>query len=258
MGNNLPGVNPRTFNDLIPGVKEALQNKTNITNAQCATWIQKTVNEFSENYELEELKVTGPVVTIGPGLGLNGSNFEYPISMFLQPGDDYTKTFDPVIFLSPTTAQTVGLVSSGTNSNSFVGYGMQYMSVKAIQPLLFIPGGIPFKYTRMGTRFWFGTQPGSNYQVYLPYQKRYPINLANVAMTQLYFPAPWEQIIEYAAALRGAYANRWSDAVKDLRAIIYGDPKNPYEPGLMKALMPQNERDAAKSTRQVMPMVSRY
>jgi hypothetical protein len=258
MGNNQPGQNPRMIADLIPGVKEALQNKTNITNGQCANWLKKTLNEFSENYELEELKVTGPVVTIGPTLGLNGSNFEYPVSMFLQPGDDYTKTFDPVIFLSPTSATSVGLVSSGTNSSSFVGYGMSYMSPKAIQPLLFIPGGIPFRYTRYGTKFWFGTQPGSNYQVYLPYQKRYPMNLTNLPQTQLYIPAPWEQIIEYAAALRGAYANRWPDAVKDLRAIIYGDPKNPYEPGLMKALLPQNERDAAKSTRSVNPVVARY
>jgi hypothetical protein len=259
MAEQLPANNPHLISDLVPGVIAALANKTDITPQNAAIWIKKTLLNFSESYQLEELRRVGPVVTIGPGMGYNGSNYEYLISTFLQnTGDDYTLFEDPVIFLTPTTATQAGLVNAGTTSGSVVGYGMDYMTPKAIQSLLFIPGGIPFKYTRYGNRFWFGTQPGAPYQVYVPYQVRHPFNDSNLLQSQLFVPTSWEDVIEYAAAMRGANENRWPDQVKNLRELLYGDPKGQGEPGLLKAMESQITRDQTKSTRQVTPMIQRY
>jgi hypothetical protein len=263
-GNNTPASNPRTNNDLIPGVISALQNKQNITQTQAAGWLRKAILNITESYPTRELEVVNPpLVQIGPGLGLNGSNYQYSVSYFLQPGDDYTLMEDPVIFLTQTQALTVGLISAYNNAGGPagigpVGYPMDYMTPKAIQSLLFVPGGIPYKYTRYGPQFWFGSQPGQPYQVYVPYQQRHKFVQANLPATQLCFPTTWEFVMEIGAALIGAHENRWPDMVKDLRMLLYGDPKNPSEPGLVKALQPQIKRDQAKSTRQLMPMVQEY
>lgn len=258
---NLPGQNPYTVNDLVPGVIEALQGKTNITPTQVGNWLRTAILNITENRTFMELQVTGPLVNIGPSLGFQGSNYMYLVSYFLNDGDDYTLMEDPVIFLNQTQAVSVGLVGAGISTNggtSFVGYPMDRMSPKAIQSLLFVPGGVPYKYTRYGQMFWFGSQPGQNYQVYLPYQRRHPFDDGNVLASQLYFPTTWMMVMEYAAAILGAQANRWSDMIPVLKNVLYGDPKRPDEPGLIKSLSPQDVRDANKSSRQLMPIVGDY
>jgi hypothetical protein len=255
---NTPGQNPHVINDLYPGIIEALENRQDITPQQAAIWVKKTIINLTETEVFEELRTTGPIVNIGPGLGFNGSNYMYAVSYFLNAGDDYTNMEDPVIFLSPIQAASVGLVGTGTVTGGTVGYPMTYMTAKAIQPLLFVPGGIPFRYTRYGQFFWFGSQPGQNYQVYLPYQIRHPFNDSNLPQSQLFIPPSWEDIVEYSAALRGAHARRWPDMVANLRQILYGDPKDPSNPGLLKSVKLQIERDQSKSTRQLLPTVARY
>ena len=191
MSSTLPAQNPFLINDLVPGVIEALTGKTNITPQQCAVWIKKTLLNLTESYPFEELRVLGPLVTIGPGLGMGGSNFMYPISMFLNPGDDYTLSENPVIFFTPTRASnvtSVGLIGTGQFQNGQVAYAMPYMTMKAIQSLLFISGGIPSRWSHYGPNFFFGTQPATNYQMYLPYQIRYPFNETNLLQTHLYIP----------------------------------------------------------------------
>lgn len=223
-----------------------------------AIWVRKTLLELTASIIFYELQVNGPLVTIGPGLGLGGSNYIYPVSMFLNSGDDYTLMEDPVIFLSNTMAASVGLVGAGAQTSTIVGYPMDYMNPKAIQPLLFISGGVPFKYTRFGPNFWFGSQPGQPYQVYLPYQIRHPFNDSNLQASPLFIPQDWEDVVEYAAAERGAISQRWPDMSNYLHSILYGDPKKPDTPGLISARKAQIDRDSNKSTRQLIPVCQRY
>lgn len=256
---NLPGTNPRVINDLFEGVQEALFGK-DITPLQSARWVARTLKNLTGKYPFEELRVKGPMMTIGPGLGNNGSNYEYFVSSFLNAGDDLTLMENPVIFLSPTQAQQVNLVGTGQPfGTSPVGYPMDYMTPTAIQTMLFISGGIPFKWTRYGQFFWFGTQPGSPFQMYLPYQRRHPFQDANLPQSPIFIPPDWEDIVQYSAALRGAQALRWPEQVNQMREILYGDPKNPKgRPGLLAAMDLQIERDQQKSSRQLMPVVARY
>ncbi len=254
MINNLPGTNPHVINDLYPGIKAKLQNRTDITEQQSSYWVRRALLDITESMIFEELRRFGPLVTIGPGLGYQGSNFMYPISDYLRQGDDYTLMEDPVIFLTPTSGQSFNQFWMVTDS---VGFGMDYMTMKAIQPLLFIGGGIPFKYCRYGQFFLFGTQPGQPYQTYLPYQIRHPFS-ANLAQSPLFIPTSWEEIVEYSAAMRGAEEKRWPDMVKDLKFVLYGDPKTPDVPGILAARKLQIERDQNKSTRQLIPSVQRY
>ena len=263
-----PAAATLTINDLINKVKAALQNRDDVSESQTnpemrpSAWIRDTLRELTANYPFEELRTLGPLKTVGPGLGYQGSNFQYPVSYFTNPGDDFTLTEDPVIFLNGVQASSAGFATVGSVSNT-VGYAMDRLSMKAIQPMLYIGGGIPFKYCRYGNMFYFGTQPGSNYQVYVPYQIRHPFS-PNLLTTTLRIPQEWFDICAYAAAERGAVALRWNDQSSYLHNLLYGDPASQMKdgqlarPGLIAARVFQEERDRRLSTIQITPMVSRY
>jgi len=263
---NNPGAATAFISDLIPRVVAALQNRSDVSESQAnpemrpSAWIRDSLREITESNPFEELRQPNPpLVTIGPGLGVNGSNYAYLVSTFINAGDDVTLMEDPVIFLSPITAPSAALSTSSAGS-----YSMDYLTPKAIQPLLFIRGGIPFKYTRFGNQFWFGTQPGTLYQVYLPYQLRHKFNDANLPTSEACVPPSWHDIIAYAAAERGAVALRWNEQATYLHELLYGDPKSTLpdgrlgRPGLIEARVLQQERDRRLSVIQVTPVVQRY
>jgi hypothetical protein len=271
---NQPGQSSATIGDLIPEVKSWLQNRSDVTEdpsqqpnpaMRPSAWIRDSLREITASQQFEELRTTGPLKNIGPGLGYNGSNYQYLISYFLDSGADYTMMEDPVIFLTPTQAMSVGLVgTSVSSSNSTVGYPMDYVTPKAIQSILFISGGIPFKYTRYGNQFWFGTQPGTNYQVNVPYQIRHPFIDTELVASPVYVPADWLDIIAIAAAERGATKLRWNEQSSFLHQMLWGDPATQMKdgvlgmPGLVTARKLQMSRDKRLSTVQFMPIVSRY
>lgn len=268
---NNPGSSTTTIANLIPKVQFYLQNRSDVSEdnpnpeMRPSAWIRDALREITANNPFEELRQpSAPLVTIGPGLGFQGSNYRYSVSQFLLPGDDVTLTEDPCIFLNPSIAASVGLIGTGSPSNDAVGYGMDYLTPKAIQSLLFVTGGVPFKYTRYGTQFWFGPQPGQNYQVYLPYQIRHPFNDSNLPLSPAYIPPDWFDIIGMAAAERGAIGLRWNDQSDFLHKKLYGDPNSMTKsgelamPGLIMERKMQQTRDRRISTIQITPAAQRY
>lgn len=262
-----PATATLTISGLINKVKSDLQNRSDVSEAAAnpemrpSAWIRDALRELSANYPFEELKVVGPMATIGPGLGYQGSNFSYPLSMFLNQGDDVTLMDDFVIFLTSTSAIQTGTIFQTTNQ---VGYPMDRLDMKAIQSLLFISGGVPFKYCRHGSLVYFGTQPGQPYNVYLPYQVRHQFN-PDIVSTPIRLPQDWFDILSLAAAERGALKLRWNDQSNFIHTTLYGDPKSMIpgtgemaRPGLIAAKLFQEERDRMHSPIQVLPGAQRY
>jgi hypothetical protein len=111
--------------------------------------------------------------------------------------------------------------------------------------------------------YWFGTQPGTNYSVYLPYQRRHPFN-PDLVTSPIYLPQEWNDICAIGAAERGAVTLRWSDHASYLHQLLWGDPASQMKdgqlarPGLIAARTFQVEKDRRLSTVQISPMVSRY
>lgn len=263
---NLPGAPTVKIGDLISKVQSDLQNRSDVNETvsnpemRPSAWIRDALREITANEPFEELRQPNPpIVTIGPSLGVGGSSYKYKVSTFLNGGDDVTLTEDVVIFLN-TTFSGPGI----PNTSNTVAYPMDYMTPKAIAPLLNIPGGIPFKFTRFGDQFWFGTQPGQNFQTYLPYQLRHPFNDDNLLISPVYLPPEWFDILSMAAAERGAIKLRWNDQADYLHKTLYGDPASQMKdgslarPGLIAARKMQMERDRRLSTIQITPVVSRY
>ena len=239
-----PAATPHIINDFVNKVKAYLQNRNDVSETapnpelRPSAWIRDTLRELTANYPFPELQKNGPSVTIGPGLGWNSSSYMYQVSKFLAPGDDVTITEDPVIFLTPGQAASAGIATT----TSTVAYGMQYMTPKAIQPLLFIAGGVPFRYTRFADMFWFGPAPGQNYSAYLPYQVRHPFT-SDLPQSPVKIPADWFDVMCVGAAERGAITLRWNEQSMLLHNILYGDPENPERPGLIAQRIFQPERD---------------
>jgi hypothetical protein len=249
-----PASTPHVIKDFINKVAAILQNRSDITeNAtqqpnpemRPSAWIRDSLRELTANYPFPELQKPGPLVTIGPRLGWQGSNYMYQVSKFLAPGEDMTIMEDPVIFLTAVQATSVGLVAT---TNNQVGYPMDYMTPKSIQTILFTPGGVPFRYTRYGDMFWFGSQPGQNYNVYVPYQVRHPFT-DSLPNSPVRIPADWYDVMCFAAAERGAICLRWNDEATFIHNVLYGDPEyqesggEKGRPGLIAARILQPERD---------------
>lgn len=260
-----PAATPHIIGDFINKVKAFLQNRNDVSETSTAavanpemkpsSWIRDALRELTANYPFPELQKPGPLVTVGPGLGWQGSNYMYQVSKFLAPGEDVTLTEDPVIFLAPLQAASAGIAATTGNT---VAYGMDYVDPKAIQPLLFIQGGVPFKYTRYGDMYWFGPQPGQNYNIYVPYQVRHPIN-PDVITTTVRIPPDWYDILCWAAAERGAAGPlRWNEQAAYIHNLLFGDPEDPEKPGLIAKRISQTERDRRLSPMTLQVGYTRY
>ena len=238
--NQGPGTSPYKLADLVPLVREALQNNTSFSDNTACGWLQRSIWNVTDNYPFEELRTTGPIVNLPANVPL-----QIPVSSYINTNDDYTLMEDPVIFLDPPT--------------NTIGYPMDYMDPKALEPLLHVPGAIPFKYTRYGKFFLFGGIPSQSYPTFLRYQIKHPFAIdSNLQSSPCYFGVAWNEVFGYDAARRGAISLRWWDIADKLRQLLYGDPMNQEgNPGLIKEVVAQQYKDQRNSSRQLMVRVQR-
>ena len=241
--NNI-GSSTTTIAGLTNGVLANLQGRTDLTETnpnpsmRPSFFIKRTIEEITGKFQFEELRIVGPTVPLTVG------QYSYPVATFINSGDDVTFYEDPVIFIDFPANQ--------------VAYPMDYMTPKAIAPLLNVRGGIPFKYTRYGANFWFGTNPGQPYPVYLPYQRKHPFNDQSLPDSQVFLPQDWKDVVEFDAARRAAISLRWNDQASYLQKLLYGDPMKPGDIGILTAKMLDIERSQGKSSRSLTPIVGRY
>jgi hypothetical protein len=226
-------------------VLDALQNRSDVTSAQVAQYVCKAVWEITESYPFEELRTTGPNYTLTSGLAT------YPITLFLNAGDDYTSNESFAIYVD-------------TPNNTTVA-SMNYKTPKAIEMML-APAtqGIPAWWTRFGANISVGPVPNNTYTVFMRYQVRHPFSVPAQITDPLYITNSWFDIVAYSAAMRLALVKRWTDQYKTLHDILYGDPEyinsegKRGRPGLIAARLFQVERDEKFNTRQFMPIIPRY
>jgi hypothetical protein len=233
----LPAISTVTINDILPDVTLILQNRTDISKYNPASFARKAIQELTLAYPFEELRVVGPRVTLTP------NQYQYPVSFFLNAGDDYSQIQGLCVFTTPQ-----------------VAFPLKYDTPTGIQTILFIPGGLPSKWTRFGQYIWIGTQPALPYAAFMLYQKRHPFESGtSLGSSIIMMPPEWLEIVQYATAYRlAAGPLRWSDMAKDLHMLLYGDPNDPSQPGLIKRRVHQQEMDERLHSRRVNVINSRY
>jgi hypothetical protein len=242
----LPGVNTKKLGDLIEDVTDALQQRSDLSDDFVCRYLRKALLEITESNPFEELRITTDTVT---GLYQSGVN-TYPVTDFVPSQYDYTQITSLAVFIdSPTDT---------------IAFPMDYMTPKAIEPMLFITGAFPVRWTRFGSNILCGPKPNQNYDGYVRVQVRHPFNEQNLMESQLHITSSWEDIIAYAAAQRIAVVKRWNDQATYLHNLLWGDPDYQMSggkkgrPGLIQARRMQQERDEDMNSRQMKPRIMRY
>lgn len=241
-----PGTATKNIGYFVPYVVEALQNRTDVASI-APKYIKRAIQEICESNPFEELKVTGPTVALTTGQSL------YPVSTFLNPGNDYVQIPSFCVYVD--------------YPNNTVVTTMLYKTVMAIDPMATTATqGVPSRWTRFGTNIIIGPTPNQTYSVFMRYQVRhnFPLDETDLSGVMVYVPDTWEEIVTYAAAERIAVVKRWNDQATYLHNILWGDPASQTKdgtlarPGLIAARTLQIERDQQHNSRQLMIRVSRY
>lgn len=242
----VPGASTRTIGDLVPDVIEALQQRTDIA-PLVPRYIRKAIIELTESTPFEELRRTGPTVSLTP------NQATYPVSFFLNVSDDYNFMESLVIFIDP--------------SANTVFYALDYMTPKAIESII-SPAtvGLPAYWSRFGTNLLLGPVPNQAYTMHAHYQVKHPFpeDFSVLSVQTLMLPDSWEEVVIYAAALRIAIVKRLSDQKTMLHDTLFGDPEFQVSegkrgrPGLVAARLLQVERDQKFNTRRLGILSPRY
>lgn len=232
--------------DLQQDILDALQGRTDISSAQVARYAGRAIAEITESHPFEELRTTGPQFTLTQGIT------DYVIDLFINQGDgQYTFNESFAIF-----------IDFPTNS---VITQMKYRTPKAIETMTApVTQGVPAWWTRFGAFIRVGPTPNQSYTMFMRYQVKHPFSNPPQITDPIYVPTTWWDIVAYSAAMRIAVVKRWTDQVKALHDILYGDPEfinsegRRGRPGLVAARLFQVERDQKFDTRQLGIVVPRY
>jgi hypothetical protein len=235
-----PAVSATTINQLIPGVALMLQDRSDINQYNPQFFMQQAIQELNAQPDMpfEELRVTGPQVS----LNNNPPTYSYPVTFFLNPGDDYAM-IDALNMFVNYPANTVPVP-------------LKYETPAGIRPMTFIPG-FPSRWCRYGRNIWVGNPPNLPYVCFADYRRRHPFN-TDLGSTVVLLPNEWFEVVQYATAYRMAQGPlRWSDMAKEIKMLLYGDPNDPSQPGLIKSLKVQAQLDTAIHSRRINVRVGR-
>ncbi len=242
----LPGSTPRTVEDLVPDVVDALQGRTDVSTL-IPRWMKRAVQDLTASTPFEELRRTGPQVSVSQAIN--------PVANFMNNDGDLSFVEVFTLFVDP--------------PGNTVKDTLDYKTPKAIEIITSpVTTGIPKYWTRFGQNFLVAPVPNIAYTMFIRYQVKHPFPEATDQQSLLgafiYLPEDWEEILVYATALRVAVAKRWNDQVAFLKQHLYGDPEYMISdgkrgrPGVLSAKLLQVERDQQFNTRQLGIRVPRY
>lgn len=239
------------ISDLIPGVIAKLGNREDAV-ARAPFWIKDAIIELTESYPFEELKVTGPSTAFTTNV------FEYDIVDFTNNNEI------PTIINSWFVSYTTTLPTPGSTTST-TGRYLKFRTLPVVDVMSKI-AGVPSKWSRNGNKFIVGQAPNAAYATQMRYQRRHPFlcSLFDAAALQtqtVRMPDSWSIIIEFEAAMLGAYEYRMLDYAQMYHNTLYGDPDfqktGRGNPGLIFARTSTYDRDSSMNERQVQMVVMR-
>ena len=238
-----------TAGDCYDGIKGLLMNR-NVAEPTMLEAIRKAVLEFTEDYKHPLLERTGPIISFTPFIASYNPNF------FLNAPDDnldVNKVNSFFLYNNP----YVVPAEATTESNS--GYNLSFMSFDDIEVLLNIPG-VPLYWSRNNNQILIGSMPDNSYNAYMRYQIQHPsTDTPNGfdAATEIMMADSWQEILEYACAMRLAPQVNLADKKEELHSSLYGDQKFQTSggiegaPGLIFQRTSQRNRDQRNTTRRL-------
>jgi hypothetical protein len=222
------------ISSLVPKVRFMLGNRSDIDD-QIAMWIADAVLNLSINFPFSELQVYGETVQFIP----NQSN--YPLDYFMNCEADDLAFID-----------TWWYWYSGISG---AGAVLKFRAPAVVTPLIQIGAGNPQYWSRFGNQVMVAQSPAQAFSTFWLYQRKHPLpDYANIPLlldTSLKLPREWSQIIATVAAINGAADVEMTAKIPIWLKLLYGDPKTSGNPGFVKSLTSQYERDSARNERQI-------
>jgi hypothetical protein len=206
---------------------------------------QQAIQELTETYEFEELKVPSPIVAINQGVST------YPISAFIPTGQltwDITDIFDWGFWLNPGSQVGPFRIMKYRRVGTVDYY--QFGTTAPAPPVYFSRFGSPWGIAGPNGNLVIGPIPDNTYFSFMRFKARHPFT-PTVFDSPIYMPDSWQEIVEYATCLRLAIGEGAEKYIGIFKNILYGDPKRPGDLGLLKAREAQMERDANHNERQI-------
>jgi hypothetical protein len=237
--------------DCYAGIQKLLMNRP-VSSVDMLEALRKAVLELTEDYKHPLLEATGPIVSLVAYQNNYSSNY------FLTTSDavaslDVSKVNSFFLYNDPFVAPSL------TNSMTNAGYDLKSRSMDSIEVLLNVPG-LPTYWGRNNNQIYIAAMPDNTYQCFMRYQKQHPNTdtAANfIAATTIEMADSWQEILEYAAALRIAPQINLADKKTELHTALYGDQKFQTSsgiegaPGLIFQRTSQRNRDQGTTVRRL-------
>jgi hypothetical protein len=247
-----------TIAALTPSVVKLLGNRGDVA-ALTPEAMGNVVEELSNNYPFEELRITGPLVQFTSGINqYNPSFFQATPS----GGNPFTlnKVVSWFFYLQPPTNLTT--VSSTGYANP--GYNLKFRDVEDLE-VLANTLSLPQFWSWLGSFLYVAATPNQAYYTYVRYQWLHPFTGPIALSTDpIYMPATWYDIIEYATAERIALNLRMEDVATRYHNVLFGDPEfqrssgGRGQPGLIARRTSQTQKNQSRSTRAMRVVRSSY
>jgi hypothetical protein len=238
-----------TAGDCQIGIQSLLMNRS-VADSIRLEATRKAVLELTEDYKHPLLEATGPTVQFTAYTNSYSPNF------FLNSGDadlDVSKVNSFFMYTNPFSPPS----SINTETNS--GYDLKFRSFDSIEVLLNI-AGLPMYWSRNNNQLLIASMPDDSYYTYMRYQKQHPNSDTVNGFTddtEIMMADSWQEILEYATALRIAPFVNLSNKKDELHTSLYGDQKFQTSsgiegaPGLIFQRTSQRNRDQVTTQRRL-------
>lgn len=121
--------------------------------------------------------------------------------------------------------------------------------------------GIPAVWAPFNYQQVFRPVPDNSYTVTRRFWTKPVVDFTSpttINSTTLFIPDDWLEVLDYSAALRGFMELKDYEKAKGIRIILYGDPKDPTNPGLVKQHLTQIQSENMNSDYGMRMKVRRY
>jgi|SRR5665213_963730 len=203
------------INDLVNEVLLRTENRTTDT-SRAAVWLRDALLEISSNPDyrddFEELEEWGPAFNLSPCVQ------EYSESYIIPAGEISNAVLDILIWCD-----------YPANQNRRKLDVSHYQKTDKFQPVK----AIPTEWYRFGGMIGFNPLPDLAYQVQSRLSKQHPINDNVLSQTIILLPRDWNEVLVWAAVQRGFMELMEYEKATQVHAMLYGDPLNKNQPGLI-------------------------
>jgi hypothetical protein len=215
------------------------ENRTTDT-ARADIWIQNALLEISGNPdyrdEFDDLEEYGPQYNLTP------STQEYAFSNIVPAGDYNLSTLDVLLWTDYPT-NTIRKKLQPTH----------YQDADKFQQAM----SIPAEWYRFADTIGFNPVPNQPYQVQARILRRHPFT-SPLNQTVILLPQEWNEILIWAAAMRGFMELLEFEKAGEIRTLLQGDPKYPDKQGLIGSVKKRRRREAWRDTSSLRPVIRGY